>query len=132
MDRMLKKGHIGHNKFIVYVKGNKPQAVLTGSTNWTPTGLCAQSNNAILLESPALAKEYLEYWKRLKADTQEAGDERSDLQDKSLRDANRPRGEDHALANFTGQPAGNVNVCSPQHASEVRTHQEQSDPGGFG
>ncbi len=43
MDRMLRKGHIGHNKFVVYVdKSGKAQAVLTGSTNWTPTGLCAQ------------------------------------------------------------------------------------------
>src|SRR5262249_2003428 len=33
-DRMMKKGHIGHNKFIVYVdKNKKPRAVLSGSTN---------------------------------------------------------------------------------------------------
>src|SRR5262245_23814525 len=25
---------IGHNKFVVQVVGNKPKAVLTGSTNW--------------------------------------------------------------------------------------------------
>lgn len=41
-DRMLKKGHIGHNKFVVYVGKNRPEAVLSGSTNWTPTGLCTK------------------------------------------------------------------------------------------
>ena len=67
-DRMLKKGYIGHNKFVVYVK-NGPKAVLSGSTNWTPTGLCAQSNNAIVVESPDQAEQYLAYWKDLKRDT---------------------------------------------------------------
>lgn len=68
-DRMVGSGHIGHNKFAVYVdsKGS-PQAVWTGSTNWTDTGLCAQSNNGILVESPSLAAMYLDYWNRLKAD----------------------------------------------------------------
>jgi hypothetical protein len=54
-DRMFKKGQIGHNKFVVYAdKKKQPQAVLSGSTNWTSTGLCAQSNNAIIIESPTL------------------------------------------------------------------------------
>jgi phosphatidylserine/phosphatidylglycerophosphate/cardiolipin synthase-like enzyme len=69
MDRMLKSGHIGHNKFVVYVdKKGKPQAVLSGSTNWTSTGICAQSNNAIIIESPEIAAIYLEYWKSLKSE----------------------------------------------------------------
>jgi len=68
-DRMLAGGHIGHNKFAVYVDGaGAPQAVLTGSTNWTYTALCGQSNNALVIESPVLAKEYYDYWGRLKAD----------------------------------------------------------------
>lgn len=67
-DRMLSGDHIGHNKFVVYVdKDNQPQAVLSGSTNWTPTGLCAQSNNSVIIESPELAAFYLDYWQRLKA-----------------------------------------------------------------
>ena len=38
-DRNMKKNHIGHNKFVVYVDPqNKPKSVLTGSTNWTATG----------------------------------------------------------------------------------------------
>jgi phosphatidylserine/phosphatidylglycerophosphate/cardiolipin synthase-like enzyme len=69
-DRMLGGEHIGHNKFAVYVdKAGKPQAVLSGSTNWTPNGMCAQSNNAVLIESPEVASAYLDYWKRLLEDT---------------------------------------------------------------
>jgi phosphatidylserine/phosphatidylglycerophosphate/cardiolipin synthase-like enzyme len=56
-DRMFNNGHIGHNKFVTY-ENNTPQAVMTGSTNWTPTGLCGQSNNAILVESADLAAQY--------------------------------------------------------------------------
>ena len=42
--------HIGHNKFAVLLdKHGKPTTVWTGSTNWTPTGLCAQTNNTIIL-----------------------------------------------------------------------------------
>lgn len=73
-DRMLKEGHIGHNKFVVYVdKHKKPQAVLTGSTNWTFTGLCGQANNCLIIESPELAADYLDYWNRLKADDSTQG-----------------------------------------------------------
>jgi hypothetical protein len=61
--------HIGHNKFGVIVsKTGQPLAVLTGSTNWTPTGLCGQTNNAILIEDEKIAAEYLAYWQRLKDD----------------------------------------------------------------
>lgn len=69
-DRMFDNGHIGHNKFAVLVgAGGAPKAVLTGSTNWTATGLCGQSNNAVIIESPDLAREFDDYWKRLLADT---------------------------------------------------------------
>lgn len=72
--RLLKGTHIGHNKFIVYVAPDgTPKAVLTGSTNWTPSGLCAQTNNALLIESEALAAHYFEYWKKLKSDGAEQG-----------------------------------------------------------
>jgi phosphatidylserine/phosphatidylglycerophosphate/cardiolipin synthase-like enzyme len=75
-DRFVAKGHIGHNKFIVYVDSDgNPDTVLTGSTNWTVTGLCAQSNNAILIKSEELASHYLDYWKRLKDDEAEQGAE---------------------------------------------------------
>jgi phosphatidylserine/phosphatidylglycerophosphate/cardiolipin synthase-like enzyme len=63
-------GHIGHNKFVVLLSGSKPQAVLTGSTNWTSTGLCGQTNNSILLDSADVANEYATYWNNLLADTE--------------------------------------------------------------
>jgi phosphatidylserine/phosphatidylglycerophosphate/cardiolipin synthase-like enzyme len=68
-DRMLGSGHIGHNKFIVYCdKNGKPRAVLSGSTNWTDTGVCAQSNNALVVDSDDLAADYFDYWTRLRAE----------------------------------------------------------------
>lgn len=69
IDRKLKSGHIGHNKFVIYVdNGGRPESVLTGSTNWTFTALCAQSNNTIIIDSPALAEHYLDFWNRMKAE----------------------------------------------------------------
>lgn len=69
--RLPPSGHIVHNKFLVYVDGkNKPQAVLSGSTNWTATGLCAQTNNAFVIDDPQVAQRYMNYWNILKADQQ--------------------------------------------------------------
>jgi phosphatidylserine/phosphatidylglycerophosphate/cardiolipin synthase-like enzyme len=68
-DRMFNSSaRIGHNKFAVYVKNDKAVAVLSGSTNWTETGLCTQSNNTILIEDPKIANDYWDYWKRLRDD----------------------------------------------------------------
>lgn len=71
ISRYLPDGRsIGHNKFVVLTDGEgQPQAVLTGSTNWTRSGLCTQSNNAVILRSPVIAGVYLDYWKRLREDT---------------------------------------------------------------
>jgi phosphatidylserine/phosphatidylglycerophosphate/cardiolipin synthase-like enzyme len=67
-DRML-GSHIGHNKFVIYLdKNDKPKAVLTGSTNWTATGLCGQTNNLVIIESDKTARQYLDYWNQLKDD----------------------------------------------------------------
>ncbi len=67
-DRML-GSRIGHNKFVIYVdKNNKPVSVLTGSTNWTPTGLCGQTNNMVIIESKKVASRFMEYWNQLKQD----------------------------------------------------------------
>ena len=61
--------HIGHNKFVVHVPPNgKKRSVLTGSTNWTSTGLAGQTNNALLVEDDAAAGAFLDYWKRMKKD----------------------------------------------------------------
>jgi phosphatidylserine/phosphatidylglycerophosphate/cardiolipin synthase-like enzyme len=65
-DRMFNNDHIGHNKFAVLLDPHgQPISVLTGSTNWTQNGLCAQSNNALLIDSTEVAAAYYAYWKRL-------------------------------------------------------------------
>jgi phosphatidylserine/phosphatidylglycerophosphate/cardiolipin synthase-like enzyme len=86
IDRILGKGSIPHNKFMVLSENDKPIAVLSGSTNWTSTGLCTQTNNALVVESPELAARYLSYWSALKADVDAAGGDKSALQSKTLRD----------------------------------------------
>jgi phosphatidylserine/phosphatidylglycerophosphate/cardiolipin synthase-like enzyme len=81
-DRMLGNGHIGHNKFVVYKdKNGNDKYVLMGSTNWTYTGLCAQSNNALIIDSNELAKDYYDYWTRLKDDDSEQS---LDLRNKNI------------------------------------------------
>jgi hypothetical protein len=71
-DRMFNNSaHIGHNKFAVYVDANGvPQSVLSGSTNWTPNGLCAQSNNTFVITSKEVANQYMTYWNGIKADNE--------------------------------------------------------------
>ena len=85
IDRMLPDGQIGHNKFAVQVKKGKPVAVLFGSTNWTSTGLCTQTNNTIIWRDAALAKRYFDYWKQLAQDTEAAGADPKALQGAALR-----------------------------------------------
>ena len=70
IDRMFNNGSIGHNKFVIYLEKGVPRSVMTGSTNWTSNGLCAQSNNAVLIESPELAALYNNYFGLLKTDNQ--------------------------------------------------------------
>jgi len=71
IDRMFdSSARIGHNKFAVYVKDDVARAVMTGSTNWTETGLCTQSNNTIIVEDEQVAGDYWDYWKRLRDDKQ--------------------------------------------------------------
>jgi phosphatidylserine/phosphatidylglycerophosphate/cardiolipin synthase-like enzyme len=85
-NRIMPPNHIGHNKFLVYVdKNGKAQAVLLGSTNWTPTGLCAQTNNTLVVDDPNLANRYLSYWKQLAADTKAAKGVAKSLQGTKLR-----------------------------------------------
>jgi phosphatidylserine/phosphatidylglycerophosphate/cardiolipin synthase-like enzyme len=89
-DRMLGPDHLGHNKFIVYVdRAGQPRAVLTGSTNFTAHGLCAQTNNALIIESPRLARVYLDCWRRLKRDVGQSRGDPDRLQAPGLREDNR-------------------------------------------
>ena len=65
--RMTAPRHLAHNKFLVISDANgEPQAVWTGSTNWSMTGLCTQANNGIFFTNPALAKVYLKQWEQLR------------------------------------------------------------------
>lgn len=60
---------IGHNKFTVWVDDQGvARSVLTGSTNWTWSGLTAQSNNCIRIDDDAVADSYLRAWRRLHDD----------------------------------------------------------------
>jgi phosphatidylserine/phosphatidylglycerophosphate/cardiolipin synthase-like enzyme len=86
IDRILGKGDIPHNKFVVLTENNTPTAVLSGSTNWTSTGLCTQTNNALVIESKDVAQRYIDYWAALKADCDAARGEKNKLQSKTLRD----------------------------------------------
>ena len=66
-DRMFNNStHIGHNKFVVQLDpAGAPQAVFSGSTNWTSTGIAGQTNNALLIEDAAVARAFLGYWQRM-------------------------------------------------------------------
>ncbi|KRR26076.1 hypothetical protein CQ14_26650 [Bradyrhizobium lablabi] len=62
-------GHIGHNKFIVYVDdAGTAKSVLTGSTNWTWSGVSGQSNNCVRIDDEEIAAGFLAYWQRLHED----------------------------------------------------------------
>jgi phosphatidylserine/phosphatidylglycerophosphate/cardiolipin synthase-like enzyme len=67
-DRMVATGHFAHNKFVVACDAaGKPQRVLSGSTNWTITGLCTQANNSIIVDDPDLGAYFINEWNLLKA-----------------------------------------------------------------
>ena len=85
IDRILGKGSIPHNKFMVLSQNGVPTAVLTGSTNWTSTGLCTQTNNALVIDSPKVAQRYIDYWNTLKADVEAAAGDQKKLQSPAQR-----------------------------------------------
>lgn len=104
--RYMPAGQIGHNKFVVYKDAHGvPDSVLTGSTNWTATGLCTQSNNAIIIKHEKLAAAFIEYWEQLKADAEEAvipsaAAPMKKIQGKTLR---KQCGKQRALLDFDGR-----------------------------
>jgi hypothetical protein len=57
-----KTSAISHNKVIVLLKGAKPVAVLTGSTNFSASGVFGHANVVHVVEDPAIAQAYLDYW----------------------------------------------------------------------
>ena len=129
IDRFVPSGHIGHNKFMIYVDASgQEQAVLLGSTNWTDTAICAQANNTLVVEDQALAQTYMRYWQRLKDDT----DQSRARQGPALRDADAQPGAtdlpiDSAQATVwfspntphAGQSHPNANEATPPDLQEV-------------
>ena len=104
--------HIVHNKFLIYVDaGGVPQAVLTGSCNWTDTGMCAQTNNSIVIKDKLVAARYMAYWEKLQADetAYEAG---SPFQDTPLRTFNGT-GQNLNLDQGTGDASTLTSYFSP-------------------
>lgn len=66
-NRFVAPGSLAHNKFLVRTDAaDNPLSIWTGSTNWTPTGLCTQLNNALLVDDPDVATAYLAQWKALR------------------------------------------------------------------
>jgi phosphatidylserine/phosphatidylglycerophosphate/cardiolipin synthase-like enzyme len=61
-------GTLMHNKFLVLLKGGKPQAVLFGSTNLTENGLFGHANCTHVVESTDIAAKYLTYYDKLATD----------------------------------------------------------------
>jgi hypothetical protein len=67
-DRLVGNGHFAHNNFVVACdSAGGPQRVLSGSTNWTKTGLCTQANNAIVVNNPDLGAYFINQWNLLEA-----------------------------------------------------------------
>jgi phosphatidylserine/phosphatidylglycerophosphate/cardiolipin synthase-like enzyme len=58
-----------HNKYVVEADatGKNASRVLTGSTNWTTTGLCTQLNNVLIVEDAAIAARFRKQWDMLVA-----------------------------------------------------------------
>jgi phosphatidylserine/phosphatidylglycerophosphate/cardiolipin synthase-like enzyme len=120
-------GHIVHNKFLIYVDASGvPQAVLTGSCNWTDTGLCAQTNNTIVIEDKAVAARYMAYWKKLQADetAHEAG---SPFQDTPLRTFNST-GKSLNLDKGTDEASTLMSYFSPNTAKQRSKSKGKTEP----
>lgn len=96
-DRLLKGNSIGHNKFVLFEDADrKLRTVLTSSSNWTATGLCGQTNNAVLVDDEDLAAHYFTYWRKLR-------NEQTDLQTKELRKWTRENPFELAIGNGGGK-----------------------------
>lgn len=61
---------ISHNKFVVLLRGGKPRAVWTGSTNWTDGALYGQLNVGHAVYDAAVADTYERYFQLLFSDAE--------------------------------------------------------------
>jgi len=57
-----------HNKFLVLSRNDKPVSVWLGSTNWSRNAFHGQLNVGHAIHDSDLAKQFLEYWTKLKSD----------------------------------------------------------------
>jgi hypothetical protein len=64
----ITNGTIMHNKFFIFSRNGEPKAVWTGSTNLTENGIFGHSNVGHIVEDPAIARAFMEYWQRLDRD----------------------------------------------------------------
>lgn len=131
IDRIMPSNSIGHNKFLIYVDAaDVPRTVLLGSTNWTSTGLCTQTNNTMIVEDTRLAKRYLDYWHLLAADTKDANGKRCKMQGPDLRTwdkksvtldfAECTRLQSWFSPNTPSRRGGKKEVCPPDMAAVIR------------
>jgi phosphatidylserine/phosphatidylglycerophosphate/cardiolipin synthase-like enzyme len=67
-ERRANKSYIAHNKFIVRLKDGAPEAVWTGGTNFSEGGIFGHSNVAHVVEDPAVAGKFRDYWMLLAGD----------------------------------------------------------------
>ncbi|MDP1736539.1 MAG: phospholipase D-like domain-containing protein [Caulobacter sp.] len=71
--KRTKRANIPHNKFIVRLNADRqPQAVWTGSTNFTPSGFLGQANVGHQVDDPHVAGQFLGYWEILAGDPEPA------------------------------------------------------------
>ena len=65
-DRMSAPRFLAHNKLLVVCDDQGvPRRTWTGSTNWTPSGLCTQANNGILIDDKDVADRCMRQIRRL-------------------------------------------------------------------
>ena len=67
-----KSSSIFYGKFAVQLVTSAKAKPVGGGTNWTQTGLCTQSNNAIVIDDDDVADAYFQFWQRLHDDQQPA------------------------------------------------------------
>ena len=65
-----KNAKLMHNKFIVLCQNATPKAVWTGSTNISRYALYGQLNCGQVVRGTAIARQFLAYWQKLRADPQ--------------------------------------------------------------
>lgn len=61
-------GKLMHNKFLVLLHRNEPQALLFGSTNLTENGIFGHANCVHIVEDATVAQTYLDYFEQLRHD----------------------------------------------------------------